>query len=157
MSERMKENVMKTIKKNKLRNILTVVLLVLFGTMQATAVEYKNQYKVQRTMYNVQGIEAPSVAFQSTSAYSVQWNQDEQQSVLNEDGTVNAEAYGIGRANIGPRRAGNPGTPGDDEEEEGEQQPLGSTPWLLLLLLSLAYGVTKKVIIRKAGWTDNKE
>lgn len=35
--------------------------------------------------------------------------------------------------------------------------PIGSTPWLLLLLLSLAYGVTKKVIIRKAGWTDNKE
>lgn len=142
---------------NMLRNIWIVVLLVLLGTMQATAVEYKNQYKVQRTMYNVQGVEAPSVAFQSTSAYSVQWNQDEQQSVLNEDGTVNAEAYGIGRANIGPRRAGNPGTPGDDEEEEGEQQPLGSTPWLLLLLLSMAYGVTKKVIIRKAGWTDNKE
>ena len=142
---------------NMLRNIWIVVLLALLGAMQATAVEYKNQYKVQSTMYNVQGIEAPSVAFQSTSAYSVQWNQDEQQSVLNEDGTVNAEAYGIGRANIGPRRAGNPGTPGDDEEEEGEQQPLGSTPWLLLLLLSLAYGVTKKVIIRTAGWTDNKE
>ena len=96
------------------------------------------------TMYNVQGVEAPSVTFQSTSAYSTQWNQDEQQSVLNEDGTVNAEAYGIGRANIGPRRAGNPGTPGDDEEEEGEQQPLGDTPWLWMLILAALYGMAKK-------------
>jgi hypothetical protein len=74
----------------------------------------------------------------------VQWNQDEQQSVLNEDGTVNAEAYGIGRANIGPRRAGNPGTPDDDEEEEGEQQPLGDTPWLWMLILAALYGMAKK-------------
>ena len=132
---------------NKLRKTVAILMLlllpVLFGTAQAGAVTYGNVQKdpVQRTMYNVQGT-MPQVGFRSTSAMPVSTSVG--MSTLNEDGTVNAEAYGIGRANIGPRRAGNPGTPGDDEEEEGEQQPLGDTPWLWMLILAALYGMAKK-------------
>ena len=160
MSERMKGKIMETMKKNMLRNMMIVVLLALAGAMQATAVNYKNTYRgVQSTQYGVQstvgyqqsaaGIQttAPSATFQSTSSYSGQWNQDAQQSMLNADGTVNADAYGVGRTNVGPRRSGsgsgyNPGTPDDDEEEEGEQQPLGDA-LLPLMLLACAYLIVR--------------
>lgn len=132
---------------NKLRKTVAILMLlllpVLFGTVQAGAVTYGNVQKdqAQSTMYQVQGT-MPQVGFRSTSAMPVSTSVG--MSTLNEDGTVNAEAYGIGRANIGPRRAGNPGTPGDDEEEEGEQQPLGDTPWLWMLILAALYGMAKK-------------
>ncbi len=133
---------------DKLRNILTVVLLVLLGTMQATAVEYKNQYKVQRTMYNVQGVEAPSVTFRSTSVYSGQWSEQGPR-LVNEDGSVNHEAYMPG--SIGPRKnaTGNPGTPGDEDEEEGEQQPLGDAllPLMIFACAYLMIRATRKKVV----------
>lgn len=127
---------------NMLRNSLIVVLLALTGVMQATAVEYKNSYQQsaisgQQSVFGSQpSATAPRATFQSTSAMPVSVGAGT--STLNEDGTVNAEAYGVGRANIGPRRVdGNPGTP-DDEEDPGEQQPLGDA-LLPLMLLACAY------------------
>lgn len=115
---------------------LAMIGLVLGLAMTMQAVDYKNVYKhsVVSHQYSDNGIEAatPSTGFRSTSAYSGQWNQDAQQSMLNADGTVNADAYGIGQRNApGPRRVGGQtGTPG----EGGEQQPLGDILWPLMLM-----------------------
>lgn len=142
-----RRNIMKT---KMLRNMMIVVLLALVSAMQATAVNYKNTYNgVRNTEYRVQTVSSvsattPSTGFQSTSAYSGQWNQDVQQSTLNVDGTVNADAYGVGRSYVGPRRSGtNPGTPDDEEEEQGEQQPIGDAT-LPLLLIAMAYIAIQK-------------
>ncbi len=136
-------------KTKMLRNMMIVVLLALVSAMQATAVNYKNTYNgVRNTEYRVQAVSSvsattQSAGFQSTSAYSGQWNQDAQQSTLNADGTVNADAYGVGRSYVGPRRSGtNPGTPDDEEEEEGEQQPLGDG-LLALMLCACAYLIVR--------------
>ena len=126
---------------NKLRNTVAIVMMlllpVLFGTAQAGAVTYGKVQKdqAQSTMYQVQGT-MPQVGFQSTSAYSGQWSEQDPR-LVNEDGSVNHEAYMAG--SIGPRRnsSGNPGTP-DDEEDPGEQQPLGDA-LLPLTLLACAY------------------
>lgn len=131
----------KTIMRTTLKNMLIIVLLVLSGTMQATAVNYQNSYHgVYKQEYQVRSVSAtaPTTTFQSTSAYSDQWNRDAQQSTLNSDGTVNANAYMSSLPGSSIRRGGNPGTPDDDEEEEGEQQPLGDA-LLPLMLLALAY------------------
>lgn len=162
MSERMKGKIMETMKKNMLRNMMIVVLLALAGAMQATAVNYKNTYRgVQSTQYGVQstvgyqqsaaGIQttAPSATFQSTSSYSGQWNQDAQQSMLNADGTVNTDAYGIGRQNA-PGMRKDPVTPGGginppDEEDDDEIEngtPIGDVVWPLMLL-ACAYALYK--------------
>lgn len=139
---RERRNIMKTtgIKMNGYR--LTVIGLLLC-TMTMQAVDYKNTHRgVQSTVsYQPSALSiqstAPSVGFQSTSAYSGQWNQDAQQSMLNADGTVNADAYGIGQRNApGPRRVGQTGTPG----EGGEQQPLGDVLWPLMLMAMLYVG-----------------
>ena len=135
---------------------MIVVLLALTGVMQAIAVDYKNTHRGVQSTVSYQPsvisgqssaisgqVVAPSIGFQSTSAYSGQWNQDAQQSMLNADGTVNAEAYGVGRQHApGLRKdpTGNPGTPGDDDEEEGEQQPLGDVLWPLMLMAMLYAG-----------------
>ena len=60
--------------------------------------------------------------------------------MLNADGSVNSDAYMSSRTMSGPRKSSstNPGTPGDDDEEEGEQQPLGDAA-LPLLLIAMAY------------------
>lgn len=142
-------------KTKMLRNMMIVVLLALVSAMQATAVNYKNTYNgVRNTEYRVQAVSnqfsavsiqtsTQSAGFQSTSAYSGQWNQDAQQSMLNADGTVNADAYGVGRSYVGPRRSEtNPGTPDDEEEEEGEQQPIGDG-LLALMLCACAYLIVR--------------
>ena len=123
---------------------LTVIgLLLCTMTMQAVAVDYKNQYKhsVVNHQYSDNGIEAavPSTGFRSTSAYSGQWNQDAQQSMLNADGSMNTDAYMVS----GPRRApgdgpgSSPGTPGGTLDPNA-QQPLGDG-LLVLMLMAVAY------------------
>ena len=128
--------------------VLGIVMLLLADN--AWAVDFKNSYrgmeqKTSATEYRMATTAtAPAVGFQSTSAYSGQWNQDAQQSMLNADGTVNAEAYGVGANGPGMRKNSsvNPGTPDDDEEEEGEQQPLGDGLWILTLC-ALAYLIVR--------------
>lgn len=133
-----------------LKNMLIIVLLVLSGTLQATAVNYQNSYHgVYKQEYQVRSVSAtaPTTTFQSTSAYSDQWNRDAQQSMLNADGTVNANAYMSSLPGHSMRKSGsgsgsNPGTPDDEEDDEEEQQPLGDA-LLPLMLLTCAYLIVR--------------
>lgn len=132
----------KTIMKTTLKYMLIIVLLVLSGTMQATAVNYQNSYRgVYKQEYPVRSVSAtaPTATFQSTSAYSSQWNQDEQQSMLNADGTVNNDAYMSALPRNSIRRS--PGTPGGDLDPNA-QQPLGDA-LLPLMLLACAYLIVR--------------
>lgn len=116
---------------------LAMIGLVLGLAMTMQAVDYKNVYKhsVVSHQYSDNGIEAatPSTGFRSTSAYSGQWNQDAQQSLLNTDGSVNTEAYMGGPRRVGgsPSSGGGTGTPGGDLNN---QQPLGDILWPLMLM-----------------------
>jgi hypothetical protein len=114
------------------RNTLILCLIVLTGTIEAWGVEYQTKYK--GTMYNVQSSTsigstiAPAATFQSTSAYSEQWQEEEQVSMLNSDGSIANSP--LAAAPSGPRRA--PGTPGGTLDPNA-QQPLGDGLWALML------------------------
>lgn len=123
---------------NNIRVMMMAVLLAL-GAMQATAVTYKNSYRPsnqQQTSVN-QNMSATQVVLPTSVA--TQFNSDNGVNILNADGTVNEEAYGIGKSNApGPRR--NPTNPVVDEENSNT--PIGDG-LLPLLLCALAYmGVT---------------
>ena len=125
----------KTIMKTTLKYMLIIVLLVLSGTMQAAAVEYKNNYRgVHQPEYQVQTVStaAPAATFQSTSAYSSQWTQSDPQSMLNSDGTVNGDAYMSENHLPGRSVRKSPGTPGGTLDPNA-QQPLGDVMWPLML------------------------
>lgn len=129
---------MKTTLKNMVATLIIALLPALTGAAQAEAVEYKNNYRdVHQPVYQVQAVStaAPTATFQSTSAYSGQWNQDDRQSMLNEDGSMNTGAYMAS----GPRRA--PGTPGGDLDPNA-QQPLGDG-LLALMLCACAYLIVR--------------
>lgn len=136
---------MKTTMKNTVAIIMLVLLPALTGVAQAGAVEYKNSYQrsvvgYQLSAVGYQGATVPSATFQSTSAYSEQWEQQEN-TLLNNDGSMNTSAY----MTSGPRRApGNgtgAGTPGGTLDPT-TQQPLGDV-LLPLMLLACAYAIYK--------------
>ena len=124
------------------RNTLLLCLIVLTGTIEAWGVEYQTKYK--GTMYNVQSSTsigstiAPAATFQSTSAYSEQWQEEEQVSMLNSDGSIANSP--LAAAPSGPRRVG-PGTPGGNLDPNA-QQPLGDA-LLPLMLLACAYLIVR--------------
>ena len=127
---RERKTIMKTTLKNMVATLIIALLPALTGAAQAGAVEYKNNYRdVHQPVYQIQAVStaAPTATFQSTSAYSGQWNQDDRQSMLNEDGSMNTEVY----MSSSPRRA--PGTPGG-ELDPNKQQPIGDGLWALMLL-----------------------
>lgn len=129
---------MKTTLKNMVATLIISLLPALTGAAQAGAVEYKNNYRdVHQPVYQVQAVStaAPTATFQSTSAYSGQWNQDDRQSMLNEDGSMNTEVY----MSSSPRRA--PGTPGG-ELDPNAQQPIGDG-LLVLMLCACAYLIVR--------------
>ena len=131
--------------KTTLKYMLIIVLLVLSGTMQAAAVEYKNNYRgVHQPEYQVQTVStaAPAATFQSTSAYSSQWTQSDPQSTLNSDGSVNGDAY-MSENHLPGRsvRKNGPGTPGGDLNKD-EQQPLGDG-LMALMLCACAYLIVR--------------
>ena len=152
MSERIMKNVMKTILRNTKLVMILAFLPALLSAAQAQAVDYKSTYKGVRYEQPYQQVEykgastatAPAVGFQSTSAYSGQWAAQESTTpMLNSDGTVNDGAYmGSPKRPGSIRRDGNPGTPG--EKDDDEDQPLGDVVWPLMLLLC-AYAGYKKV------------
>lgn len=130
---------MKTTLKNIVAILIMTLLPALLGAAQAGAVEYKNSYQrsvvgYQLSAVGYQGATAPSATFQSTSAYSSQWEQQEN-TLLNNDGSMNTGAY----MTSGPRRA--PGTPGGTLDPT-TQQPLGDV-LLPLTLLACAYAIYK--------------
>jgi len=132
--------------KNTVAIIMLVLLPALTGAAQAGAVEYRNSYQQSAVSYQPSGFgiattaTAPTATFQSTSAYSGQWEQEAQQSMLNNDGTVNSEVYGIGRKEVsGPRRV----TPNPDvDPNDPGNVPLGDV-LLPLTLLACAYAIYK--------------
>lgn len=141
------KNVMKTIMRNTKLVMILALLPALLSAAQAQAVDYKSTYKGVRYEQPYQHVEykvastasAPTVGFQSTSVYSSQFGNGEQ-SMLNSDGTVNGDAYMSSLPGRSIRRA--PGTPTDEEEEEGEQQPLGDG-LMALMLCACAYLIVR--------------
>lgn len=128
---------MKTTLKNIVAILVMALLPALLGAAQAGAVEYKNSYQRSVVGYQLsgvgyQGVTTPSATFQSTSAYSSQWEQQEN-TLLNNDGSMNTSAYMAS----GPRRA--PGTPGGPLDPT-TQQPLGDGLWALMLC-ACAYAI----------------
>ena len=147
---------MKTILRNTKSVMILAFLPALLSAAQAQAVDYKGTYK--GTMYNVQstasyGASAPTMGFRSTSAYSGQFSNGEQ-SMLNADGTVNVEAYGVGsRHHLGSIRrteANITNPPDPDDNDDLGNVPLGDVVWPLMMLLC-AYAGYKKVRARKEG------
>lgn len=143
---------MKTTMKNTVAIIMLVLLPALTGAAQAGAVEYRNSYQQSAVSYQPSGFgiattaTAPTATFQSTSAYSGQWEQEAQQSMLNNDGTVNSEVYGIGRKEVsGPRRV----TPNPDvDPNDPGNVPLGDV-LMPMMLLACAYAIYKVARRRK--------
>lgn len=141
------KNVMKTIMRNTKLVMILALLPALLSAAQAQAVDYKSTYKgvryeqpYQHAEYKVASTaSAPMMGFQSTSVYSSQFGNGEQ-SMLNSDGTVNGDAYMSSLPGRSIRRA--PGTPTDEEEEEGEQQPLGDG-LMALMLCACAYLIVR--------------
>lgn len=129
---------MKAMKRNILAIVMMAVLLTL--TCTAHAVEYKTTYTGRKQqpayMYSAAST-APVATFRSTSAYSGQWSQTSQTSMLNSDGSVNTEAYGMEPSNPAGkhlRKITNP----DGEDDDDVENPLGDG-LLALLLCALLY------------------
>ena len=139
------KNVMKTALRNTKLVMILAFLPALLSAAQAQAVDYKNNYRgVQQTEYRVQTVTttAPSATFQSTSAYSGQWEeQGSMTPMLNSDGTVNNEAYMSSSASA-PGRSIRKGTGTPGIPDPNNKQPLGDG-WFPLMLLLCAYTVYK--------------
>ena len=134
-----------------MRYILMVLMLALIG-VQANAVEYPVYQPSGRQVAGpaFTPATAPNATFQSTSAMPAGSGSSTFCSTLNADGTVNEEAYGVGRRNLGPRKTesniNNPGDP-DDEVDPGND-PLGDAV-LPLMLLACAYMCLRPFLKRK--------
>ena len=147
--KRIMKNIMKTIMRNTKLVMILAFLPALLSAAQAQAVDYKSTYKGVRYEQPYQQVEykvattatAPMSGFQSTSAYSGQWNQDEQQSMLNADGSVNGEAYISENHLPGRSVRKTPGTPGG-ELDPNKQQPLGDG-LMALMLCACAYLIVR--------------
>ena len=134
------KNVMKTILRNTKLVMVLAFLPALLSAAQAQAVTYQTKYKnayqgaYVQTPGNASATTAsPSVGFQSTSAFSDQWNTEEGTTpMLNSDGTVNGEAYMGAPKHPGRIRREGPGTP-TGPLNPNEQQPLGDVMWPLIL------------------------
>lgn len=128
-------------KQNAMRNIAIIIMLALACVEQAKAVDYNGIYKgtrVQPTVGVATTVTAPTVGFQSTSAYSAQWQEEQEEPMLNADGTVNEGAYvgsspHVRKNGPGGGPGSSPGTPGGDLNKD-DQQPLGDGLWILMVL-----------------------
>lgn len=136
-------------KQNAMRNIAIIIMFALACAAQATAVDYKGTYKgnrVQPTVGVATTVTAPTVGFQSTSAYSAQWQEEQEESMLNADGTVNEGAYvglspHVRKNGPGGGPGSSPGTPGG-QLDPNAQQPLGDG-LMALMLCACAYFIVR--------------
>ena len=145
------KNVMKTALRNTKLVMILAFLPALLSAAQAQAVDYKNNYQPSGISIHPSAasgqVATPAATFHSTSAYSGQWEeQGSMTPMLNSDGTVNNEAYGVGQNEPSGhhgrvRRVNNP--------EDDEENPLGDVVWPLMLLLCAYAGY--KVRARKEG------
>ena len=138
------KNVMKTALRNTKLVMILAFLPALLSAAQAQAVDYKNSYQPSGISIHPSAasgqVATPAATFHSTSAYSGQWEeQGSMTPMLNSDGTVNNEAYGVGARHPGRilRTEGGGITPpdGDDDDEKENGTPLGDVVWPLMLLL----------------------
>ena len=135
-----------------MKSRILILSLLMAGWSQVYAVSYTPLAAPQRnssgTYYAQMQVSHPTYTFQSTSTYAVQWKPEDSGSMLNADGTVSTEYYGIGN---GPRRVGGgpngPGTPGNPNDDD--QQPIGDGLWVLLLL-AVGY-----MVLRRSRWSRN--
>lgn len=138
----------------EMRYILMVLMLALIG-VQANAVEYPVYQPSGRQVAGpaFTPATAPNSTFQSTSTMSAGSGSSTFCSTLNADGTVNEEAYGVGRRNVGPRKKPESGinTPGDNDGGDDPIEngtPLGDAV-LPLMLLACAYMCLRPFLKRK--------
>ena len=140
----------------KVMNSILLAGLLLIGAADVQAVDYKSTYKgqgrsYQQTEYQVaQTATAPAVGFQSTSVYSPQ---SSTQTTLNADGTVNAEAYGVGQEGSAqaPGRGAirrNPNNPVVGDDDEGNV-PLGDAA-IPLALFACMYVLARAFLKKRA-------
>lgn len=140
---------------------IVITCLALLGAMQAMAVNYPQMKPARQQTYgqpmHVTTATAPTATFHSTSPIAGTYSGV---STLNANGTVNEDAYGVGRRNVsGPRRSsgGGMGTPDDgpqysDADNPAQSNPNGSPlggPVLPLLLLAFAYMCLRPFLKRK--------
>ena len=150
---------MREMKRNIFAIVMMAILLALGGTAQA--VSYKGTYKgrSQQPAYMAPAT-VPVITFQSTSSMPVMMSTE---TLLNEDGTVNAGAYGVGQSYSSGRpghirKADDNGDGIDDETglpvenidnptidpNDPGNVPLGDGLWVLLLLAG-AYIVVRRI------------
>ena len=140
------KNVMKTALRNTKLVMILAFLPALLSAAQAQAVDYKNNYQPSGISIHPSAasgqVATPAATFHSTSAYSGQWEeQGSMTPMLNSDGTVNNEAYGVGAKKApGLRKSNTPPPPGQQDPES--RLPLGDG-WLPLMLLLCAYAIYK--------------
>ena len=137
------KNVMKTALRNTKLVMILAFLPALLSAAQAQAVDYKNNYQPSGISIHPSAasgqVATPSATFHSTSVYSGQWEeQGSMTPMLNSDGTVNNEAYGVGARHPGRIRREGGIDPPDVEDEKENGTPLGDG-WLPLMLLLCAY------------------
>lgn len=137
-----------------------LIIGMLLSTNPAAAVEYKSTYKgmgnssaALRKEHQVASTAAtPAMGFQSTSPMPVVTTVGAS-NTLNDDGTVNSEAYmssAPGRGHIRKDPSVNPpSNPEDpDDEEDDGNTPIGDGAWLLVLL-ACAYMSLRAFLKRK--------
>lgn len=108
--------------KNVRHLMMVITCMALLGAMQVMAVTYEPQKPLKRYSHPmpVMTATAPTATFQSTSSLPTSGSVYTTTPALNENGTVNEEAYGVGRRNVsGPRRVGGPGSVGNEDDEGG--------------------------------------
>ena len=161
---RERKEVMKSIMKTIIRSTRLIIILAflpaLLSAAQAQAVTYQTKYKnayqgaYVQTPGNASATTAsPSVGFQSTSAFSDEWNTEEGTTpMLNSDGTVNESAYMSGNNLPGRSIRKAPGTPGETLDPNA-QQPLGDVmlPMMMLLCAYAIYKVSRKQSFKSTG------
>lgn len=138
------KSIMKTIMRNTKLVMILAFLPALLSAAQAQAVDYKSTYKgsrIQPTIGVATTATAPTVGFQSTSPYSAQWQEEQEEQeepMLNADGTVNEGAYVGASPHV---RKNGPGTPGG-QLDPNAQQPLGDG-LMALMLCACAYLIVR--------------
>jgi hypothetical protein len=129
--------------------ILSIACLLVLGTTQAQAVDYKPYTSTSCVNQRYDAAVTPTIGFTSTSAYATDDWTNPTTPMLNADGSVSAGAYMGGPRKAGPGGTGpggntvvGPGTPGGTLNPN-EQQPLGDA-LLPLLLMAAAFCLIRR-------------
>ena len=137
---------MKTINITTMKHIvyiLSIACLLVLGTTQAQAVDYKPYTGSSCVNQLYDAAAAPTIGFSSTSAYATDDWTNPTTPMLNADGSVSAGAYMGEQVVSGPHKA--PGTPGGDLNQDDQQVgvPLGDA-LLPLLVCALLYILARR-------------